>query len=763
MSNILKPLPVHLMNFHDLILARLAAPDYQPVNEARLAREIGTDRKQRGQLRHALRALLSRGDARLVSGDRIAPPAASRNGRNDTGIGSRSPDVLVGRIQFRAGGSAVFFPKPPSDADGKTPADATTEPVQIAWDDTGTALPGDTVEVRLNRPRPARAARPRRQRGQQSAKDTARENELRGRVVNIVERGSATMIGTLRRIRSSYYVQPDDPRFQHEVAVPDPTKTPAFAAAAAGKKNAKPKTAAAPAKGARPIFKPVPRGATPVPASAALPPPPPPPAPLPAVPEVGDKVVVRLREWANRHAILEGEIIERLGKTFEPGAEFTAILRKYNLDPAFPDAVQREVAGLPDKVSPADITGRLDYRDTPTLTIDPDDAKDFDDALSIEHLDGGRIRVGIHIADVSHYVKPGAALDNEARKRGNSTYLVGAVIPMLPEKLSNGLCSLVEAQDRLVKTVLLTFDAKRRLVDTAFASAVIRSRKRLTYRQAYALLFGSEKNLAAIRALPLPPKHQTGSTGRALSSLKDAELRDLQKWIRELWAIASTLRRQRMRNGSLDLDMPETKVFVDEQGYADRLEKIENDESHQLIEEFMLAANEAVARLTRGKRLPSLYRVHDEPDAEKLGEFRDTLATAGIKAGDLTKRSELSKVITTLDQHPQGHLLRTQLLRSLKKACYRATPDGHFGLAKKDYTHFTSPIRRYSDLVVHRVLETFLAPPPPPPLPFVPPPTPPPRTPEKNPDSTTRPRRWPGSANTSALPKPTRRKPSERA
>uniref|UniRef100_UPI0005B9899C ribonuclease R family protein n=1 Tax=Geminisphaera colitermitum TaxID=1148786 RepID=UPI0005B9899C len=421
----------------------------------------------------------------------------------------------------------------------------------------------------------------------------------------------------------------------------------------------------------------------------------------------GDKVVVKLREWKNRHAIIEGEIIERLGKTFEPGAEFTAILRKYDLDPAFPDAVIREAAAIPDRIRTTDTKGRLDYRDIPTFTIDPDDAKDFDDALSIEHLDGDRIRIGIHIADVSHYVKPGTALDNEARKRGNSTYLVGAVIPMLPEKLSNGLCSLVEAQDRLVKTVLLTFDAKRRLTDTAFASAVIRSRKRLTYRQAYALLF--EKKLETIRALPLPPKHQTGSTGRALSSLDDAELRSLQSWVRELWAIASSLRRARMKNGSLDLDMPETKVFVDEQGYADRLEKIENDESHQLIEEFMLAANEAVARLTKTKRLPSLYRVHDEPDPEKLSEFRDTLAESGIKAGDLTKRSELSKVITALDQHAQGHLLRTQLLRSLKKACYRSTADGHFGLAKRDYTHFTSPIRRYSDLVVHRVLENHLA------------------------------------------------------
>ena len=341
------------------------------------------------------------------------------------------------------------------------------------------------------------------------------------------------------------------------------------------------------------------------------------------------------------------------------------------------------------------------------FTIDPDDAKDFDDALSYEALEGGDVRVGIHIADVSHYVLPGTAIDREAQRRGNSTYLVGVVIPMLPEKLSNGLCSLVEAQDRLCKAVFLTFAKNGRIKETTYANTVIRSRKRLTYKQAYAFMF--EDDLGRIRSLPLPPKHQTGSTGRALRDLSDAELTDLQQWIRALWRIASRLRRDRMAEGSLDLDMPETKIFVDPQGYADRLEKIEHDESHQLIEEFMLAANEAVARLTRTRSLPSLYRVHDEPDVEKLEEYRALLATFGLRVGDLTHRAELVKLLVTLRTHPQGYTLRTQLLRSLKKAAYRATPDGHFGLSKKDYTHFTSPIRRYSDLVVHRVLETYLA------------------------------------------------------
>jgi ribonuclease R len=402
----------------------------------------------------------------------------------------------------------------------------------------------------------------------------------------------------------------------------------------------------------------------------------------------------------------EAELVERLGKNFEPGAELRGVLAKFNLIARFPPAVEAEVKDLAPTVPPAQLTGREDYREIFTFTIDPDDAKDFDDALSLEARPDGGVRIGVHIADVSAYVRPGTQLDAEARKRGNSTYLVGAVIPMLPEKLSNGLCSLVEAEDRLCKATLLTFDAKFRLQQTEFANTVIRSRKRLTYKQAYALL--KENDLAAIRALPLPPKHQTGSTGRALASLSDGELIDLQQAVRKLWTIGARLRRARMEHGSLDLDMPETKIFVDAEGYADRLEKIEHDESHQLIEEFMLAANEAVARLTRQQKLPSVYRVHDDPDEERLRELRSYFATYQLECGDLTERKEIVRLLASLRDHPQGYMLRTQLLRSLKKAAYRAAPDGHFGLHKNDYTHFTSPIRRYADLVVHRVLDTWL-------------------------------------------------------
>ncbi|MCC5024164.1 MAG: RNB domain-containing ribonuclease [Candidatus Synoicihabitans palmerolidicus] len=514
--------------------------------------------------------------------------------------------------------------------------------VQIASEDSANGFNGDTVRLQLD-------TRPNQRRNARNP----RAGEPCGRVTEIIERSHEVVVGILRHIRRKFYVSPDDPRFVHDISVDNP-------------------------------------------ADGKIEPP----------PVEGDKVVVRLHEWTNATRPPNGRVIERLGRQWEPRAELLGVYRKFNLDPRFPTDVETEVARLPDHVMPKEHTARLDYRKIPTFTIDPDDAKDFDDALSIEFLPDDHIKIGIHIADVSAYVKSGTALDQEAQHRGNSTYLVGTVVPMLPEKLSNGLCSLVEAQDRLTKAVFLTFDPKRRVVSSAFANTVIRSQKRLTYKQAYTLLM--EDDLRAARDLPLPPKHQTGSTGRALSSLSTKELTDLQSWVRTLWSLAGKLRRDRMKHGSLDLDMPETKVFVDETGFADRLELIENDESHQLIEEFMLTANEAVAHLTKKNKLPSLYRVHDDPDEDKLNELRDHMATFGIRVGDLTGRPEVTKLLKSLCTHPQGHVLRTQLLRSLKKAAYRASPDGHYGLAKNDYTHFTSPIRRYSDLIVHRVLDHYL-------------------------------------------------------
>ena len=519
----------------------------------------------------------------------------------------------------------------------------------IKSEDTGVSMHGDTVLARKLEDQ----RRPFRGKGRQQRPKYTPDEKPNVRVIRILKRAHTTIPGTLEQAQHATYVIPDDPRIIQDILVPDP-------------KNS----------GLKPI------------------------------PKVGDKVVVKMLEWKQRHLNPEGEIIEVLGRTHEPDAEFKAILYKYDLNPKFPSAVEQQTQDLPDVVRSEDIGKRQDCRELFTFTIDPDDAKDFDDALSLELLEDGKTRVGVHIADVSAYVKPGSPLDREAQERGNSTYLVGTVIPMLPHALSNGLCSLVEAEDRLTKTCFITFNESADITEVTFANTVINSNKRLTYKQAYA--FMQQDDLAEIRKTPLPPKHQTGSTGRSLDEVADEEMAMLKKYISKLWHIAKQLRKRRFRKGSLDLDMTSVKIYVDEEGYADRIEKEFNDESHQLIEEFMLSANEQVARSMKKQNFPCIYRVHDEPEEEKLKELRETMQSFGVQCGQLQKPREMTALLKKLKEHPQGYTLKIHVLRSLKQAQYRASADGHYGLSKPDYTHFTSPIRRYSDLIVHRILDGYL-------------------------------------------------------
>jgi ribonuclease R len=531
--------------------------------------------------------------------------------------------------------------------DNPDPALKAPAPILVRAEDTGVSMHGDRVVARMNQEQFKRR--------RTSKPDQKRVEEPTARVIRILERSNEILTGTLQRSRHFHYVIPGEPRIIQDILVPDPKDS-----------KLKPK------------------------------------------PKVNDKVVVRLAPWEQRHLNPEGEIIEVLGTTHTPGAEYQALLRQYKLNPEFPAAVEREVASIPQRVPKAAFAGRVDHREAFTFTIDPQDAKDFDDALSLEQVEGGNYRIGVHIADVSAYVRPGTALDDEAYERGNSTYLVGKVIPMLPHALSNGICSLVEEEDRLTKTVFLYFTPRGKLLKAEFANTVIRSNKRLTYEQAFMLL--KEDDIEKARQMPVPPAHQTGATGRALAELSDRELNRLQDHIRRLWSIAAKMRERRMKAGSLDLDMPETKIYVDPEGWADRIVKIEQDESHQLIEEYMLAANEAVAKALNHRRLPAIHRVHDKPDAEKLEELAAYMETAGIPVNDLTTKKHMTELLTKVKAHPQGHSLRVMVLRSLKQAQYRASADGHYGLGKQHYLHFTSPIRRYADLVVHRVFVQHLAP-----------------------------------------------------
>jgi ribonuclease R len=483
----------------------------------------------------------------------------------------------------------------------------------IAAENTGTAMNGDRVVARISRNVPTRRAKVR--------SGQALKHRSEGRVIRILERARDTIVGTLQHSRNFHYVVPDDPRLVHDVYVQVPPRTK-----------------------------------------------------LPKAPTPGDKVVVRLEAWESRHVNPEGEIIEVLGAATAPGIDMLSIIRKYDLPTQFPKAVLDEADRIPQSVEQKLIQGRDDLRDQFIVTIDPDDARDFDDAVNVEKIDNnGGWQLGVHIADVSAYVIPDSALDREARQRGNSVYLPDRVIPMLPERLSNGVCSLNPGVDRLTHSVFIAFDKSGRAKNARFARSVIRSAKRLTYKEAYAIL-------------------QAKPNG------------ELSRRLHTAWELASLLRRKRFEHGSLDLDFPEVKVHVDANGKPIRLERVENDESHQLVEEFMLAANEAVARELRHRSIPTIYRVHEDPDPEKLAEYREFILSFGYKVGDLSHRKEVQRFLASIRGKPEEQALKIGLLKSLKRARYAAQPLGHYGLAKANYLHFTSPIRRYADLVVHRTL-----------------------------------------------------------
>lgn len=523
------------------------------------------------------------------------------------------------------------------------------ERIEIRPEDTGVALNSDKVLARLL----PESFKPRRGRNGRRDWNAANYGVRYAKVIRILERANSKVVGTLRRSYSFWHVVPDDPKFFYDVIVSDPAK------------------------------------------SGVVPP-----------PKENDKVVVRLNEWVQKHMNPTGEIVENLGESHTPMAEYRSILVKYDLSETFPEDVEKCADSVPSEVSARDISGRFDARSIPTITIDPEDAKDFDDAISLRPAEGGNYEVGVHIADVSKYVKLSSPLDREAAKRGNSTYLVGTVIPMLPFKLSNGICSLVEDEDRLVKSVFLTVSPNGNILGAHFANSVIRSSKRLSYEQAHALI--TLDNLGEAAAVRPPENYETAFSGKDLTELSPESLAALQKMVRTLWGIASGMRERRMKEGSLDLNMPEFKIFCDKDGYADRIEKIEYNESHQLVEEFMLAANREVSKALFGAKIPYISRVHDEPDPDKLTELRDELEPFGIECGDLTSRREIIKLLEQINAHPQAYILKTMFLRSLKRAEYRASPDGHYGLYMRFYAHFTSPIRRYADLTVHRCFDRML-------------------------------------------------------
>lgn len=508
---------------------------------------------------------------------------------NVYGLG-KPADLVTGRLTLVRSGAGFVANK------------TAGETVWIKSEDMGVALPGDTITVRLYH---------------------GDDDEVRGKVIRIVERSARDIVGTLFTTGRFLYVVPLDPVYRQDFAVPD-------------------------THGAK----------------------------------EGDRVVVRFTNWPNRHVAPEGEIVDIIGPADQPSLDTTVICRQYDLPGDFPEAVLREAETVASRL--AKPGKRLDLRDTFILTVDPVKARDFDDALSLSHDAQDRRVLGVHIADVSHFVRPGSALDTEAYERATSVYLVDKVIPMLPEQLSNGVCSLRPDEDRLCFSAFLTFDASGRMVERHFAKTLIRSRLRLNYEQALAII--EDRSPEGLDTVPAAA----------------AEL------LKETNDLARQLRQKRFQAGALDLEVPECEVQIDATGRMTGVRISPTDHAHQLIEECMVAANEAVATelATHGIRI--LSRLHEAPDPDKMQELQAGLAVLGFHPGDLSDPRRLTRFLADTADHPLRFHAHTLVLRSMKRAIYSADKAGHFGLAKRYYSHFTSPIRRYPDFVLHRQLAAFI-------------------------------------------------------
>ena len=399
----------------------------------------------------------------------------------------------------------------------------------------------------------------------------------------------------------------------------------------------------------------------------------------------GHKVVVQITEYGKNGRKPEGKVVEILGHVNDPGTDIMSIVRGYDLPMEFPAKVLKQAERVPDEVSEADMAGRMDLRDWQTVTIDGEDAKDLDDAITLTK-ENGKYTLGVHIADVTNYVQEHSALDVEALNRGTSVYLVDRVIPMLPHKLSNGICSLNAGENRLALSCIMTIDEKGNVVDHTIAETVIKVDRRMSYSSVKKILEDKDE---AERA-------------------KYEELIPMFELMQEL---AGILRKKRMSRGSIDFDFPETKIILNEQGKPVDIKPYDRNVATKIIEDFMLIANEIVAQDYFWQELPFVYRTHDNPDGEKIKKLATFINNFGysIHIGqDEVHPKELQKLLIKIEGTPEEALISRLTLRSMKQAKYTTVSTGHFGLATNYYCHFTSPIRRYPDLQIHRIIKDNL-------------------------------------------------------
>lgn len=397
----------------------------------------------------------------------------------------------------------------------------------------------------------------------------------------------------------------------------------------------------------------------------------------------GHKVMVKIADKVKNN-YYHGEILKILGHKNDPGVDILSIVGKYGIRDEFPEEVMEQLDDIPSEVTKEEMYGRRDLRDQVIFTIDGEDAKDLDDAVAIKKLENGNYLLGVHIADVSHYVKENTPIDREAYERGTSVYLTDRVIPMLPHKLSNGICSLNGGVDRLAVSCEMEIDEKGKVVSYDIFESVINSKKRMTYTAVNQIL---EENI-------IPEGYE-----------------EFVEPLRQMSELAKILRQHKVNRGYIDFEIDESKILVDEQGVPTEVVLRERGTGEKLIEDFMIAANETVATHMFFLELPLLYRVHGEPNPEKIQKFVKFVHLLGYqlngKFEDIHPKT-MQKILESLKDKKEYHILSTMLLRSMQKAVYSKDNIGHFGLASKYYCHFTSPIRRYPDTTVHRILRTFL-------------------------------------------------------
>ncbi|CAK7056926.1 ribonuclease R [Tissierella sp.] len=456
--------------------------------------------------------------------------------------------------------------------------------------------------------------------------ETDRREE--GEIIRILERNNKIIVGTFEDNRNFGFVVPDDHKIGYDIFIPK-AKT----------RNAK----------------------------------------------TNQKVVVEITTWPEPRRNPEGKVIEVLGYLDEKGTDILSIIRQFNLPEEFPNKVQEAAKNIEQEVDPKEAKRRVDLRHLNTFTIDGIDAKDIDDAVSIEMKDNGNYYLGVHIADVAHYVREKSTLDKEALQRGNSVYLIDRVIPMLPKELSNGICSLNPNVDRLSLSVFMEIDKKGKVVDHEIVEGLINSKQRLVYDDVSDFLENDDE----------------------VAKEKLSKVAEDLKLMEELCHI---LYEKRERRGSIDFDFPEAKIILDEKGVPIEIRKEERRIANRLIEEFMLVCNETVAERFFWSQTPFLYRIHEEPSAEKIATFSKLIHNFGytLKGQQEVHPKELQLLTKEIRGKKEETLISTLMLRSLKKAIYSNEPGIHFGLAAQYYSHFTAPIRRYPDLVIHRIIKAYL-------------------------------------------------------